>query len=238
MKFLRITKKWWFYLIILAAQFLLMPVATKNFSFDKIAEIIPKTLSNSFLMNFVDCFIYYQSFTITMLILLFLLQNKMKKIFAFYVFVSYLLYAVLQNIAITEKFGLSFVTINIVMFIMVALSWLHEAFHGENSYRFKNIRLYNIWMIPVSAFLLWWPLDWRSLGFDFHIKHLLFNGSTLAFCPMTPIFLTIMTLNIPKINILTYRITSLIGIIIGFYNMINFFNPGLNNLAVMHIPLL
>ena len=47
-----------------------------------------------------------------------------------------------------------------------------------------------------------------------------------------------MTLNIPKINIFTYRVTALVGTIIGIYNMMLFNIPELFWLAVVHIPLM
>lgn len=68
--------------------------------------------------------------------------------------------------------------------------------------------------------------------------HLLYSGSSLAFCLMTPVFLTIMTFNIPKINIATYRVTAIVGVIIGLYNMMNFQNPKLIQVAILHLPLL
>ena len=36
----------------------------------------------------------------------------------------------------------------------------------------------------------------------------------------------------------TYRITAIIGVIIGLYNMMNFFNPHTVWLGVVHVPLL
>ncbi|SEA05192.1 hypothetical protein SAMN05216331_11643 [Porphyromonadaceae bacterium KH3R12] len=45
-------------------------------------------------------------------------------------------------------------------------------------------------------------------------------------------------LNIPNINVVTYRITALIGVIIGLYNMVSFLNPHTVFLGILHIPLL
>ena len=47
-----------------------------------------------------------------------------------------------------------------------------------------------------------------------------------------------LTLNLHKVNIATYRITAIIGVIIGLYNMMNFFNPHTVFLGVVHLPLL
>jgi len=57
---------------------------------------------------------------------------------------------------------------------------------------------------------------------------------------MTPVFLGILTIYYPKVNIITLRITSLMGIIIGFWNILTNFviNPHLlwwN--GILHLPL-
>jgi len=57
---------------------------------------------------------------------------------------------------------------------------------------------------------------------------------------MTPAYLAILTLYYPKVNIATLRVTSLVGTIIGFYNMMTNFliDPGkLWWNGVLHIPL-
>ena len=237
-KFDKITKKWWFYIIVLFAQFLILPYASKNFNFTEIGNIISTTLSKSLFGELQDYFIYFQIISIILFLLLFILKNNVKKIFNFYVFISYVIFAFLQNIAFTEQYGLSIVSVNVVMFLLVAYVWLREFIHSENDYSFGNLKWSNCWLVILAVICFWWPMDWGTLQIDFHIKHLLYNGTSLAFCAMTPIFLTIMSLNIPKINIVTYRITALIGAIIGIYNMINFFNPITVNIAILHFPLL
>jgi len=73
---------------------------------------------------------------------------------------------------------------------------------------------------------------------DWNLLHFFTRNTATAFCLTTPLFLTILTLNLPKVNIVTYRITAIIGVIIGLYNMMNFFNPHTVFLGVVHIPLL
>ena len=232
----RVTRKWWFYAILIGAQFLIIPFSTQNFDFKKVGSIIGATLSNSFQVKMYDYYIYFQLFAIIALLLLFVLKNKFAKAFNIYVLLSYIAFAVLQNVALTENYGLSVVTINILMFLFVAYAWLKEVLKPENDYTFSNLNWKESWLIPLAFIAFWAPLSGGV--FDFNPKHLLYSGSSLAFCLMTPVFLTIMTLNIPKINIITYRITAIIGVIIGLYNMINFQNPKTVNLAILHFPLL
>jgi len=55
---------------------------------------------------------------------------------------------------------------------------------------------------------------------------------------MTPVYLGILTLYYPKVNVVTLRLTGLLGIIIGFWNMIvNFLiMPDLWWNGVLHLP--
>jgi len=232
----RVTRKWWFFVILLVAQFIIMPFSTKNFDFNKIGNIISITLSNSFQSKMYNYYLYFQLLAIIMFLLLFILKNKFARIFNIYVFLSYIAFSVLQNIALTENYEFSFVTINIIMFLFVAYAWLREILKPQNDYAFGNLNWKESWLIPLALIAFWAPLS--NGAFDFNPKLLLYSGSSLAFCLMTPVFLTIMTLNIPKINVITYRITAIIGVIIGFYNMMNFQNPKMINVAILHLPLL
>lgn len=42
----------------------------------------------------------------------------------------YVLYAIVQNVAVTDKYGFSIVTVNVVMMLLVALLWMREAWRG------------------------------------------------------------------------------------------------------------
>ena len=232
----KVTRKWWFYAILIFAQILIMPIATKNFDFKSIGDIIRTTLKNSFQVKMHDYYIYFQLISILTLLLLLVLKNKFAKVFNIYVLLSYIAFAILQNIALTEKYGISVETINVIMFLLVAYVWLKEVLNPENDYSFSNLNWKESWLIPFALIAFWAPLG--GSGFDFNSKYFLYNGSSLAFCLMTPVFLTIMTFNIPKINLITYRITAIIGVVLGLYNMMNFLNPNSVSLALLHFPLL
>lgn len=120
----------------------------------------------------------------------------------------YLLYAVIQNMAITEQYGFSMVTVNVVM------------------------------MIPVAIFCLWWPMDMKTALPDFSLHYLWDSGSAMGFCPMTPVFLTLLILSKKGANRIVLRVTAMAGIIIGFYNMSNFSTDAGFYLGLYHLPLL
>lgn len=161
----------------------------------------------------------------------------MRRVFNIYVAISYVVFAFIQNIAITEKYGLSIVTVNVVMFLFVAYVWTSEAVLSKNDYSFSNFKWKYAWMILFSLFAYLCPFSSRG-AIDLNPLNFFDKNSATSFCLMTPLFLTIMTLNLPRINIVTYRITAIIGVIIGLYNMLFFFNPYTVFLGVLHIPLL
>lgn len=233
----RISRKWWFFLILLMGQFFLIPFASKNFSYDHLNDIIPTTLQNAFQVSLSKYNIYFQGFSLLMLVLVVLWKNKMKYAFTMYVTISYIGFAFIQNIAITEKYGLSIVTVNVVMFLFVAYVWGLEIIESKNDYSFSNLKWKYSWMILLSLSAYVCPFSSHGLV-DLNPLSFFNKYSATSFCLITPLFLTIMTLNFPRINIVTYRITAIIGGIIGLYNMLSFFNPYTIFLGILHIPLL
>lgn len=231
-----ISRKWWFFVILLVSQFILLPYAGKNFQTEHISEIIYTTLRHSFQTQIGSYTVYFQVLSLGMILLLLVFRNKVKRAFTLYVALSYVVFAFIQNMAVTEKYGLSIITVNFVMFLFVAYVWIAEIFQAKNDYSFSNFKWKYSWMILFSAFVYLSPL--LPSGIDFNPLHFFYGDSATAFCLTTPLFLTLMTLNIPKINVVTYRITAVIGVIIGLYNMLSFLNPYTVFLGIVHVPLL
>lgn len=233
----KISDKWWFAIILIVAQSVLLPFASRNFDFANIGQIISVTLSNAFQTHFGNLNILFQSLSLMMFILLIVFKNKMKDIFNVYVALSYTAFAFIQNIALTDTYGISIVTVNLAMFLFVAYVWIRETLQPKNVYGFKNFQWKYLWMIILSLFAYLCPFDNHG-HFDLNPLHFFVKNSATAFCLATPAFLTILTLNLPKINLTTYRITAIIGFIIGCYNMAPFFNPRTIYVGFMHLPLL
>lgn len=58
----------------------------------------------------------------------------------------------------------------------------------------------------------------------FSVAFILLQG--LAFCLMTPVYLALLILFYPGVNIVTLRITGLVGLMLGLYNMAFIFGMG------------
>lgn len=233
----KISDKWWFAIVLIVAQCVLLPFASRNFDFAAIGRIISVTLSNAFQTHFGNLNILFQSLSLLMFILLFVFKDRVKTLFNAYVALSYLAFAFIQNIAVTENYGISVVTVNLAMFLFVAYVWFRETLRPQNVYDFKNLRWKYAWMIVLAIFAYLCPFD--NFGrLDLNPLHFFVKNSVTAFCLTTPAFLTVLTLNLPKVNIVTYRITAIIGFIIGCYNMMPFFNPNTVFVGFLHLPLL
>ncbi|MFB0504503.1 MAG: hypothetical protein ACETWE_11765 [Candidatus Bathyarchaeia archaeon] len=156
--------------------------------------------------------------------------------------INYVLFAFLQSIAVTEKYGLSIITLNLVMFNVVAAFWFWEAIVQESDFTPQKKPTLKYWVIPVAFLAFWYPCDISGVLAvpDFNPIQLLTNEAGLTFCMMTPVYLAILALYYPRVNIATLRVTALVGVIIAFYNvLVNFIlAPSLWWNGVLHMPLL
>jgi hypothetical protein len=235
-----LTRKWWFLLLFILFGTITPPIVTKGFDFSKMGEIISYILQNS-MINF--CSPLYPFFKIIPIILIFaliLLRNQIGRTFSLYGGITYLLFAFLQSIAITDKYGVGIVTSNFILMIIVAVSWFWEVSINKNNFTPQKLPIIRYWVIPLAFLAFWYPINLESMEPDFNLVYLFTNSAGLAFCTMTPVYLGILTLYYPRVNIVTLRITSLLGINIGFWNMLKNFLIQPDILwwnGVLHLPL-
>lgn len=232
----RTTRKWWFFILLVLIQFIIPPFSTKGFIDWSLTAFI---LQNSLVMGWTAIYPFFQVAAIVFVLLMLLLRNRFGRIFSIYAALSYLLFAVGQSISVTGEYGFALLTLNFIMFVFVAAFWLWEAFLGRNDFSARPRPLWKYWVVAPAFFAFWFPLNWETLGPDFNSAYLVTSGSALTFCMMTPLFLAVLTVFHPRVNLVTLRVTALIGLIIGIYNMlVNFvLQPALWWNGVLHIPL-
>lgn len=178
---------------------------------------------------------------IILIISIFLFKERARILFSIYIAISYVLFAILQSFAFTEQYGPAIITGNLTMFLIVAAFWFWKAIAQENDFSTHEQQIQKYWVVPLVFLAFWMPMNPGTLTPDFNPIYFLTNNAGLTFCMMTPVYLAILTLYYPKVNIATLRVTSLAGTIIGLYNLLlNFFmNPNVlwwN--GVLHLPLL
>jgi len=235
-----ITRKWWFFLFFILIQFI-PPYASKGFEISEIGVVTGEVLSHSLIYNFPTFYSIFKILPLVLVICIILLRNRVTRIFNLYVAITYLLFAFLQSIAFTEKYGLAIITINMVMFLLVALFWFWEALVQKNDFTSPTKSSMKYWIIPLAFVAFWYPINPETMGPNFNILYLLTNEAGLTFCMMTPVYISLLILYYPRINLATLRVTSLVGTIIGLYNILTNFIMFPSLLwwnGILHLPLI
>lgn len=229
---------WKFFGLLILLQLVLWPLATKNYRFEEAGDLVFYTMRHAFIMDLYVYAVYFQIAMILLLGAIVVWKKKVSNYFTAIVGCFYLLYAVIQNMAVTEEYGFSMVTVNVVMISLVGFVWLRSTWKRDSYFSFANLTWKTGWMIPIALFCLWWPLNPQTGLPDFQLHYFWNSGSALAFCPMTPLFLTLLLLSQSTVSRTVLRVTAMVGLIIGVYNMGNFMSPTNFYLGIYHLPLL
>uniref|UniRef100_A0A7V3YG66 Uncharacterized protein n=1 Tax=Candidatus Caldatribacterium californiense TaxID=1454726 RepID=A0A7V3YG66_9BACT len=238
----RMTRRWWFYLAILCIQFL-PPYTTRgttSFNSQEMNRLVGDILSHAFVLSWVNLSPLFKVLPLAFLVLLVYVPRS-RPFFSLFAALHYLVLAFFQNMAFLEDRGLAILTNNVVMITLVALSFLVEVFVRKNMFAFRRVNWKKGFLIGMAAFAFLYPVDPVSFRPDFHMKHLFTNAAGLTFCMMTPLYLTVLLFTYPEVNLVTLRVTGLVGTIIGLYNLsFNFFFdlPKFWWNGILHIPLL
>jgi hypothetical protein len=238
----RITRKWWFFVLFVLLWFVIPPYASRGYKFPEAWQNVTfHVLGNAIIYSHAELYPIFKLIPVVLLIAIIVFPNRVARIFSIYVCFSYVLFAFGQSVAVTEKYGVSVCTINLLMFLFVAASWLWEAVVLYNDFTLTKKPLWRYWVVPLMFLAFWYPLDLQSGRFDFNPLGLFTNVAGVTFCMMTPVYVGLLTLYWPKVNMPTLRITSVVGVSIGIANMFSNFGmrPSVNwwN-GVLHIPLL
>jgi hypothetical protein len=238
-----ITRKWWFFLLFILFQFF-PAYAQKGYDTSKWGEFIGSTLEHAFASSMEWVYPIFKIAPIILVISIIFLGNRATRWFDVYVGISYVLFAFLGSIAVTEEHGLAIITGNFVVFLVIAAFWFWDAFAHKNDFTPKQISLWRYWVVPLAFLAFWTPMSMPYSPMnppDFNPVYFFINGAGLAFCMMTPVFLAILTLYYPNINMAILGVTSLEGILIGLINIYMNFFTDLSLYwwnGVLHIPLM
>lgn len=177
--------------------------------------------------------------TIMLIILLYKYGPKMGRITDIYFGILFLFFALSNNIAVTEKYGLIVITGNFMMFLASGIFWMWEVYRPKNEYVFQRLSIWRYWVIPFIILAFWFPMD-ADLSPNFNPLLLLTSSFGITFCPTTPLVIGILTLIYPKVNMMLLRFTSFVGLIIGLFNSLSLFiMPGYTLwLFTLHTPLI
>lgn len=164
------TRRWWFFLLLILVQ-LAPPYASKGYSWAETGVVTAHILRNSLMMGWTKAYPFFQIAAVLFIIGVILLRNRFSRVFSIYAGLSYLLFTVGQNISITEEYGTAVLSVNIIMFALVAAFWFWEAFQGRNDFSAWPRSPWRYWAAIPAFLAFWFPLDWATLRPDFNPIH-------------------------------------------------------------------
>ena len=212
------TRRWWFFVGIILLQ-LIPPYASKGFSVPEWGNIIGYTLSKAWVHSLESAFPIFHAIPYVLILCVVLLKNRIARIFSICVGLSYVFFAIVQDIAVTPKYGLSIVTVNVLMFLLVAAAWFWEGIALKNEFSSGKQSVWKYLLIAPAFLALWYPAK-NGHTPDFSLIHMLTGPSGVAFCLMTPVYLTVLVFCYPQVNMVTLRVTGVVGTILGLYNVV------------------
>jgi hypothetical protein len=232
--------KWWFYLVILLLFFMIPSYTQKGASYQESQNIIKEVLTNPLIYSFAPLFWISKAAFVLLVLLLIFQGKKMPRTFASIITVFYIGIAVFQNTAQTNSYGFAILSGNMVLMLVVAISWIIEAINPKSDFSSVRVPLWKWWVLPLAVLAFWFPTDASGITPQFTLTNLISNGSMLTYCMMTPVVLAMLTIFYPRVNIITMRLTSFVGTMFGVTNEVEWFilNPSMWWMGILHIPLI
>lgn len=176
---------------------------------------------------------------VVLIVFLYFYGSRIGRVADSFFAILFLFMAFSNHIAVTDTYGLAVVTGNLVPVLIVGMLWVWEAYKPQNNYVFQKLPAWRYWVIPFAILAFWSPIN-AQLDPDFSPLLLLNSSFGIMFCFTTPVIIAILTLIYPRVNMLVFRATSFVGLVIGLFNILSYFTmPGytLWNLF-LHTPLI
>jgi len=177
--------------------------------------------------------------TIILIIAISRYGNKTSRIADAFIGILFLLMAFSNHMAITEDYGFTVITGNVVQIAVVGLFWLWDAWKPRNEFVFQRLALWRYWVIPFAILAFWSPIN-ADLSPNFSPLLFLTSSFGVMFCPTTPVVIALLTLIYPRVNGYVLGVTSFVGFIIGLFNAMSLLlMPGYSVWNfVLHLPLI
>ncbi len=177
--------------------------------------------------------------TLLLMVLLIRYGERVGRVVAFYFGLLFVFHAFTQNIAITPTYGFAVLTGNLVIIAIAGIFWFWEAYRPQSDYTFQRLPLWRYWVVPFVILAYWFPVGPSLLPY-FDPLLLLTSDFGVMFCPTAPLVIALLTLLYPRVNLRLLRVTSLVGFLIGCFNILSVFvMPGYTLwMLFLHTPLI
>lgn len=239
----RLSQRWWFYILILAAFF--MPAYSTNpFNPAETPKLIGEVLSNPLAYSMPAIFPLFKLLPLAMIAGLIFFPRQTSRWFYIWAGINLVVVAIFQDMAFTASYGFALLVGNALIYTFAGLLWIAAGF-GSNGHRLafsKSLPGWRLGVVVLAFFAFWFPVstangvpspDFSPLGF-------IANEAGLTVCMMMPVYLAVLTLAYPDVDRVVLRVSGFIGFITGLFNVAQFFlSPGYGPwMCILHLPLL
>lgn len=226
------------YLGIVVCAFLPVLTAIPSLPWDRPLVVLEVILTSAALYT-VELRVVLHILTLILVGLLIWYGQRVGRVLAAYFGVLFVFHAFTQNIAVTPSYGFAILTGNLVIIAIAGIFWLWEAFRPQNDYTFWRLPWWRYWVVPFIVLAYWFPAGPDLMPF-FHPLLLLTSDFGVMFCPTAPLVIGILTLLYPSVDLRLLRVSSLVGLLIGSFNILAaFVMPGYTLwMLVLHTPLI
>ena len=137
--------------------------------------------------------------------------NRIGKLFSLLVGVHFLLILFMQTGAVTDRYGLVFYPNAFILFNLITLGWIWEAKISVTDYTLRPIPPHRYLIVAAAIFSFWNP----DRAGDYRLILFFTSTSPIAFCMVSTIYLALLCVLYPRINLPVFRVTSFISILVG-----------------------
>jgi hypothetical protein len=222
-----------------AAVLTIPPYTSQGFELLRVPEITAFLLTHSIKSRLAPVFPIFNATALLLLIGVLARGIVFRRAFALFLFSAYLLGGVLQNVSVSERYGFAFSSSTLIVAFLMAGIWLREFFVQKNAFRkLTNPKRLGV-LIPLALLALWQPVHPADRLPDFQLQYFLTSGTSLTFCMLTTLSLSVLIAYFPDIDRPVLFVSSVFGLLIGLGNLwLEFVHlPELMWVGVLHIPL-
>jgi drug/metabolite transporter superfamily protein YnfA len=185
--------------------------------------------------------IIFHILTLSIIILIILKPKIMGRVVSAYMGINYLVLSIVQTRGVTEEYGMVIHISGMVLYSVLGIVWIIVAFRNNLEIDTKSFRLSNLCLAPLVLLAFWAPysINGNAIQPNFNPMLLLVSPDYgLTYCFTTPVFLFLLILVYPKVNLFAYRATAFNGLIYGILNLTHWINAESRWMGFLHLPLL
>lgn len=234
-----ITRRWWFFVLLLAL-FFIPSHSSVAVDYSEVPRLVGAVVSSPLIYSYPALMPVFKILPILLVAGIALAGDRVTRLFNLYAALTILLFAVFQSMALTEEFGFAVLTSNLVVYSLVGLLWVWEALVKRNDFSPRRRAAWRYWVVPLAFLAFWFPVDTGTLSPDFSPILILTSEAGLTGCMMIPVYLAVLVLYHPRVNMAVLRTTAFAGLITGLLNAAQWFgfHPEAWWMGVLHLPLL